>query len=95
MEGMRTLKEIYGKNAEALFVYIWIKRKIDVDPEDELLLQKFKVKAIDLNTFLNNKILQKGWGDKYYRCDKALLKNLWVYTPTFANLIESPEKIFL
>lgn len=95
IETMKTLKEVYGRNAEALFVYVWNKRKIDVEPEKDLLLQKFKVKAIDLSTFVNNMVLQKGWGGKYYRCDKGLLKNIWVYIPTFANLIESPEKIFI
>ena len=93
IETMKTLKEIYGENAEGLFVYLWVKKKIDIEPEKDLLLQKFRVKAIDLSTFQNNMVQQKGWGGKFYRCDKSLVKNLWEYISNFANLIDQPATL--
>jgi len=93
IQAMEVLKETYGKNAEALFVYLWVKKKIDIEPEKDLLLQKFRVKAIDLDAFKSNMVLQKGWGDKFYRCDKCLIKNIWEYIPNFADLIEQPARL--
>lgn len=90
IEAMKTLKKIYGSHAEGLFVYLWVKKKIDLVPANDLLLQKFKVKAIDLDTFLDNMIQQKGWGNKFYRCNTDLVKNIWEYIPDFAKLIEYP-----
>jgi len=90
IETMRALKEMYGKNAEGLFVYLWVKKKIDIEPKEDLLLQKFRVKAIDLNTFQNDMTQQKGWGGKYYRCGASMLKNIWEYIPDFGDLIERP-----
>lgn len=93
IEAMKELKQIYGENTEALFVYLWVKKKIDTEPEKDLLLQKFRVKAIDLSTFQNNMVQQKGWGNKFYRCDRSLVKNIWDYIPNFADLIEQPTNL--
>jgi len=93
LESMKTLKEIYGENAEALFVYVWIKKKIDQDVKNDLLLQKFRVKAITLDEFKKDMIQQKGWGDKFYRCNNSLVKNIWEFIPNFKELIDNPEKL--
>ncbi len=90
IETMEELKKMYGKNAEGLFVYLWVKKKIDFEREKDLLLQKFRAKAIDLDTFKNNMILQKGWGNKFYRCNNSLVKNIWEYIPDFASLLDQP-----
>lgn len=85
------LKDIYGTNAVPLIVYMWMKEKIDYVEKDDLLLQKFRVKAIDLKYF--SKTLQwsgtwsKGTSRKYHRCYKSSLRNIWDYIPNFKNLI--------
>ena len=88
IEAMEELKKIYGKNAEGLFVYLWVNKKIDFEKEKDLLLQRFRAKAIDIDTFKKNMIQQKGWKDKFYRCNKSLVKNIWEYIPDFASLID-------
>lgn len=93
LNSMKTLTEIYGENAKPLFVYIWIKKKIDQDLEKDLLLQKFRVKAISLDEFNKNMVQQKGWGDKFYRCNKALVKDIWEFIPNFKELIDNPNKL--
>lgn len=87
MKTMETLCDLYGDNAIPLFVYIWIKKKLDYDEKNDLLLQRFRVKAVTLDAFRKKMIQQKGWGGKFYRCDKIILKNIWEYIPNFKTLI--------
>ena len=90
INGMKILEEIYGEHAVGLFVYVWIKKKIDQDVKKDLLLQKFRVKAITSKQFEKNMVQQKGWGDKFYRCNNALVKNIWEFIPNFEELIDKP-----
>lgn len=87
MEAMDKLREIYGENAIPLFVYVWMKKKIEYQEEKDYLLQRFRVKCITLDVFRDNMIQQKGWGNKFYRCDKILLNNIWNLIPNFKNLL--------
>lgn len=88
---LNTLKEIYGENAIPLIVYVWTKDKLDFLEQKDLLLQKFRVKAIDLNSFQKYLKWSGGWSknskSKFYRCKKEYLKNIWDYIPDFKSLI--------
>lgn len=93
IDSLKKLKEIYGENAYGLIVYIWTKSKLEFDSQNDLLLQKFKVKAIEINEF-EDKIKWSGkWSSKsktkFYRCEKTNLKNIWDFIPNFINLIEN------
>ncbi|MDA3871166.1 MAG: hypothetical protein PF551_02295 [Candidatus Marinimicrobia bacterium] len=91
IKALSTLKGIYGDNAIALIVYVWVKKKIEFIEKKDLLLQKFKVKAIDLETFSNSirwsGVWSKNSKNKYHRCNKEKLKNIWEYIPDFQTLI--------
>jgi len=92
IEALITLKNIYGRNAIGLIVYIWTKPKYEHVEDKDLLLHKFKVKAIDVNLFKKNIQWYGKWskGSKtiYYRCNKDIIKNIWYYIPNFKTLIE-------
>ena len=91
INALKTLTEIYGKNAVPLIVYVWTKPKLDYIEIDDLLLQRFRIKAIDMNSFEKNVKWSGSWAKgsstKYHRCDKNLLKNIWEYIPNFSSLI--------
>lgn len=93
IEALKTLMNIYGDHAIGLIVYIWTKKNIEHIIEKDLLLQKFKVKAIDINTFENNIKWSGTWSknttNKFHRCHKEFLKNIWDYIPNFKLLIET------
>jgi len=38
-------------------------------------------------------VQQKGWGNKFYRCNNSLVKNIWEFIPNFEELIDKPEKL--
>lgn len=89
---LNTLTDMYGSHAVPLIVYVWVKDKLELIEEKDLLLQKFKVKAIDLSSFTNSIKWSGSWSkggkNKYHRCEKDKLKNIWEYIPNFKNLIE-------
>lgn len=95
IEALKTLMEIYGNNAVGLIVYVWTKPKLEFLQEEDLLLQKFKVKAIDILSFEENIKWSGSWAkgteNKYHRCSKEFLKNIWDYIPNFKSLIEQVE----
>lgn len=92
INALKTLKNIYGNNAKGLIVYIWTKPKYEHIIEKDLLLHKFKVKAIDIELFEDNLKWEGKWSKNskttYLRCNKDILKNIWEYIPNFKTLIE-------
>jgi len=85
INSMKTLKKLYGRKAEALFVFLWLE---DSQLQKDTFNQKFKIKAIDVDTFDKFKKLQKGWGGVFYRCPPKKLKNIWDFFPEFKKLIK-------
>jgi len=79
---MKYLQGLFGKNAVGLFVYFW-SDAIHFQEDKEIMLQEFKIKAIDVDLFNANKKLQTGWGNKFYRCPREIVKNIWDYIPEF------------
>ncbi|MBC8489201.1 MAG: hypothetical protein H8D45_24535 [Bacteroidetes bacterium] len=92
IEALKLLMDIYGTNATGLIIYIWTKPKYEYIIKEDLLLHKFKVKAIDINLFEDNLKWSGKWSNSskniYYRCKKNTLKNIWDYIPNFKSLIE-------
>ncbi len=93
IQALKVLKEIYGNNAQGLIVYVWTKPKIDFIEAEDLLLQKFRLKAVEIETFERNLKWSGKWSKtstiKYHRCDKDILRNIWEFIPNFKNLIIS------
>lgn len=79
---MEELQNLFGKNAIGLFVYFW-SEDIHFQKDKEILIQRFKIKAIDVNLFKKNKKLQTGWGNKFYRCPREIVGNIWDYISEF------------
>lgn len=91
IQALEILSDIYGIHAHGLIVFLWTKPKIDYLTSEDLLLQKYKLKAIDLTTFKQNLKWSGQWSKKnptrFHRCDKTQLKNIWDYIPNFKELI--------
>jgi len=88
IDSLLTLEKLYGKNAIALFVYVWMDRKCSLDKD--VFNQKFRIKAIEVTNFKKISKKQKGWGDIFYRIDprfKDKLKDIWDYFPQFKEII--------
>lgn len=91
IKALKTLKEIYGNHSRALIVYIWSKPRIDYLEQEDLLLQKYRLKAVEIESFEKNLKWSGSWAKgsttKYHRCSKNILKNIWDFIPNFQNLI--------
>jgi len=83
INSLLTLEKIYGRNAKALFVYVWVDGKVAVDKD--IFTQKFRIKAIEVSKFKKIARQQKGWKGWFYRCDKNKLKNIWEFFPQFKS----------
>ena len=81
INSLLTLEKLYGKNATALFVYVWVDGKCFLDKD--IFNQKFRIKAIEVKEFQKISKQQKGWEGKFYRCDNKKLKNIWEFFPEF------------
>jgi hypothetical protein len=83
IDGLISLKKLYGKNVKALFVFFWTDSKLPVN--ESTIAIKFKIKAIDVNEFNGRK--QKGWNGNFLRCNRDDLKDIWEFIPEFKNIL--------